>query len=72
MKHHEHFCSACYGHGNGRKARGGWWKCGDKKCVQLPSTLCKYHREMLEARGGPAKLVELQPSTPEGSSKGRI
>lgn len=39
---HEHFCLACYGHGKLR--RSGWWRCVDKKCVNLPSSPCKKHR----------------------------
>lgn len=44
-KVHEHFCSKCFDGAKVRKRRGGWWRCSDKKCVQLPQWLCKRHRK---------------------------
>lgn len=46
-KAHEHFCHLCFDGTKVRKRRGGWWKCRDKKCVKLLSTLCKKHTTQL-------------------------
>lgn len=50
---HEHFCSACYGIGNGVKkgSTRGWWRCNKKPCTRPTQTLCKVHSERLESTG---------------------
>lgn len=43
---HEHFCSLCYGIGNGvkRGSARGWWRCVAKPCLHPESYECLHHR----------------------------